>query len=191
MSDDANKSNRTKLLLVLLAFAAPIVISYLAYYVWQPAGGVRNYGELIQGAALSEPLKLHALDGKAVSSLRGQWWLVMVAPGECDAACEKKLHVLRQVRLTQGREMNRVSRLWLVSDGATPSADLLKRYEGTLVVRDADWGVAGKLPAPGDAREHIYIIDTLSNIVLRYGADPDIARMKKDLEILLRASQIG
>lgn len=191
MSNDANKSNRTKFALLLLVFAVPVIVSYLAYYVWQPAGGVRNYGELIKGAALAEPLKLNTLDGKAVTSLRGQWWLVMVAPGQCDAACEKKLHALRQVRLTQGREMNRVSRLWVVSDTAAPPAELLQRYEGTLVVRDADKTVVSKLPAQADVREHLYIIDTLGNVVLRYGADPDIVRMKKDLEILLRASQIG
>ena len=191
MSDDVNKSNRNKLLLVLVVFALPIVLSYLAYYVWPPAGGVKNYGELVKGAVLPESNGLMLWDGKPAPSLRGKWWLVVVDTGACDAVCEKKLYAVRQARLLQGREMDRVERLWVVNGAAAPDAALLKRFEGTVAVRDSAGVVLPKLPAVNDARDHIYLIDTLGNVVLRYGADPDLKRMKKDLELLLRASQIG
>lgn len=191
MSNDANKTNRTKLALVLLAFSVPVVISYLTYYVWPPAGGVKNYGELLKGAAIVEPLGLVGLDAKPLAPMRGKWWLVMVDSGQCAAACEKKLYALRQVRLLQGREMDRVARLWVVTDAKTPDAALLKRYDGTLAARDAAGALIAKLPAQPNAGDHLYLIDPLGNVVLRYGADPDIKRMKKDLELLLRASQIG
>lgn len=190
MSDDAKKSNQKKFLLVLSVFALPIVFSYLAYYVWPPAGGVKNYGELVKGVVLPEPAGLSTLDGKPLV-MRGKWWLLVVDSGTCDAACETKLYALRQVRLLQGREMDRVNRLWLVNDTRAPDSALLKRFDGTFTARDAAGAVVSKLPATGDVRGHIYLIDTLGNVVLRYDAAPDIKRMKKDLELLLRASQIG
>lgn len=191
MSDVVNKNSRTKFALVLLVFAIPVVISYLAYYVWPPAGGVKNYGELLKGAAIAEPLGMVGLDAKPFAPMRGKWWLVVVDSGQCAAACEKKLYAMRQVRLLQGREMDRVERLWVVSDALTPDAALLKRFDGTHTARDATGALTGKLPAQSNVRDHIYLVDPLGNIVLRYGADPDIKRMKKDLELLLRASQIG
>jgi len=42
-----------------------------------------------------------------------------------------------------------------------------------------------------DPPQDIYLIDPLGNVVLRYPVDPDIKRMAKDLERLLRASRIG
>jgi hypothetical protein len=47
------------------------------------------------------------------------------------------------------------------------------------------------LPGAGGAPQNIYLIDPLGNIVLRFPADPDIKRMAKDLERLLRVSRIG
>jgi hypothetical protein len=47
------------------------------------------------------------------------------------------------------------------------------------------------LPGVAGPPRNIYLIDPLGNIVLRYPADPDIKRMAKDLERLLRASRIG
>ena len=41
------------------------------------------------------------------------------------------------------------------------------------------------------ARQRIILLDPRGNLVLRYGADPDIKRLAADLGRLLRASQIG
>jgi hypothetical protein len=48
-----------------------------------------------------------------------------------------------------------------------------------------------KLPAAGSVRDHIYVVDPLGNVVLRYPRDADPSRIKKDLSRLLRASRIG
>jgi hypothetical protein len=80
-------------LLVLLACAAPVLLSYFAYYVWRP-GARTNYAELIQPTrTLPADLALTNLQGQKVepASLRGQWLLVVVAGGDCDARCEDHL----------------------------------------------------------------------------------------------------
>ena len=40
-------------------------------------------------------------------------------------------------------------------------------------------------------RDHIYLVDPLGNLMLRFPRDPDPSRMIKDLQRLLRYSRIG
>jgi len=56
-----------------------------------------------------------------------------------------------------------------------------------LVVRAARSTVEG-LPAGAD---RIYLIDPLGNTVLAFPRDPDIKKVAKDIERVLRASRIG
>lgn len=194
MQSGASKSNRNSLLLVFAVFGIPVVASYLAYYVWQPQGAATNYGELIQPVTLAQTTLLTRLDGTPMElkALRGKWLLVHANSGDCDALCEKNLYAMRQVRLLQGRDQDRVERVWLLTDGIAPKDELLKhKFEGTLAVRDVNGALASKLPAKSDVRHHLYVIDPLGNVMMRYDADPDLKRMGKDLGKLLRASQIG
>lgn len=203
MSDGARPS-RAKFLFIVALFALPIVASYLAYFVWRPAGAVRNYGVLLAPQTLPETLRLtQVLGGDALplSTLRGKWLLVQVDPASCGTACERKLYAMRQVRLMQGRDQTRLERLWIVSDGKTPAPALQENYAGTLLLADKTQVLLPTLAqasAPGStsqadagAQQGIYLIDPLGNLILRWPAAPDIKRMHKDMERLLRASQIG
>lgn len=187
------RPDRTKFLLVVALFALPVIASYLAYFVWQPQGGVRNYGELIKPESLPETLALTPLDGgtTTLQALRGKWLLVQVDTGACAGACEYKLYVMRQVRLMQGREQDRVLRVWLVEDGRMPAASIKQQFDGTLLFKDPARALIGKLAAQSDAKQYIYMIDPLGNLMMRWPANPDIKRMYKDIERLLKASQIG
>lgn len=194
MQNGASKSGRNRLLLVLGLFAAPVVASFLAYYVWQPQGAVLNYGELITPVRPTGEIMLTQLDGSplAIKTLRGKWLLVYAGGGACDARCEHSLYAMRQVRLLQNREQDRVRRVWVVTDAVAPRAELLQgRFEGTLAVRDPQRALLDKLPVKSELGNHIYVIDPLGNIMMRYDPDPDLRRMAKDLERLLRASWVG
>lgn len=185
--------HRAKLILVMGIFALPVLASYLAYFVWQPQGGARNYGALIQPVTLPETLSLGTPEGAQVDlkSLRGKWLLLQVDSAACMQACEHKLYTMRQVRLMQGREQERVQRLWLIEDGQAPRAALKKEYDGTQWLTDPQRALIGKLAAEGDVKQYIYMIDPLGNVMMRWPANPDIKRMFKDIERLLKASQIG
>ncbi len=61
--------------------------------------------------------------------------LVAVDAAECDDACQRKLWKLRQVRLTTGKERDRVERVFLITDTAPLQTMLLREYEGTLFLR--------------------------------------------------------
>ena len=115
------KTRRT-LLLILLVGLAPVIASY-AFYYFSPRDAHANYGELLATRPAAE-IAGTTLDGKPfrLSDLRGRWVLVAAAPGGCDAACGRKLYATRQARTMQGREQERVARVWLVTDGAAPPA---------------------------------------------------------------------
>ena len=162
-----------KLALIALVCAAPIVLGTLAYLLgWSP-GNPGNYGDLVAPRAMS---------GAPFAALHGKWVLVSADAGACDAYCERKLYFMRQVRRAQGKDMERIERLWLVSDGGAPRAELLAAIEGTRVVALED---------PAFTRDHIYLVDPLGNLMLRFPRDPDPSRMIKDLQRLLRYSRIG
>ena len=111
--------------------------------------------------------------------------------GGCEDACQHKLYATRQARTIQGREQERVVRVWLQATQAPALApQLLAQHPGLVVARvdPAEWE---GLPGDADPTRNIYLIDPLGNIVLRYPADPDIKGMAKDLGRLLRASRIG
>jgi len=191
MSDAAPPRKLTSLWLIVALTVAPVAASYFLYFFWKPEGRV-NYGELIEPKALPDPVLAQA-DGTTfrLSQLRGKWLLVSVDAGACDAHCDRKLLYMRQLRLTQGKNADRVERLWLLSDGAAPRAGAVKQYEGTWIVRAGDSGLTGLFPAPGAAADHIYLVDPLGNLMMRFPRDAEPRLMIKDLGRLLKASQVG
>lgn len=172
-----------------------MIASYLTYYVIKPEGRT-NYGDFIDPRAHPmPPLKSVSLDGKPLelAAYRGKWVMLQVNSGDCNEACQQKLYAMRQLRLTTGKEMSRVERVWLVTDKEPVETMLLRQYDGTHLLRaDAD-AVARWLPADAGTKpsEHLYMIDPLGNLMMRFPKDPDLNKVKKDLNKLLKASRIG
>ena len=98
---------------------------------------------------------------------------------------------MRQVRLAQGKEMGRVERAFLITDKAPLTPKKLAPYDGTRLLRAGGKGVLENFPAAGPRAAHIYLVDPLGNVILRYPRDPDPRRMIKDLQRLLKVSRIG
>ena len=187
-------SGRLRMLLVLLVCASPVVASYLAYYVVRPQTQ-RNYGALVQPTRGLPALALTTLDGApvAAASLRGQWLLVAVAPAACGSACEARLFMQRQLREMLGRERERLDKIWFVTDAAPLSPALRAAVDAapaTTALRVDRVALAAWLePAAGAALEdHLYVVDPMGEWMMRMPADADPARVKRDLERLLRAS---
>ena len=188
------RRGRLKMLLVLAVCAAPVVASYLAYYVVRPDGR-NNYGQLIQPPRAVPALLLTRDDGTPVApgALKGQWLLVTIAAADCDQTCRKRLFMQRQLREMLGRERTRLDKVWLVTGNQPLPADL--RQPPTpdpaawLLRADRQALAAWLQPAPGQALEdHLYLVDPRGEWMMRFPAEPDPARVKRDLERLLRAA---
>jgi len=184
----------TKLILVIAICAAPVIASYYMYYFVRPEGRV-NYGDLIEPQRVMPALTLRELDGDTVTpqSLKGKWLLVMASDGACDSACSNKLYQLRQVRVSTGKERERVERVWLIMDGEPLQTLTMREYDGTRMLRADPEQIARWLPSSpnGTFRDHIYIVDPLGNLMMRFPNNADPSRMRRDLTKLLRASRIG
>lgn len=184
---------RLKMVLVLLVCAAPVVASYLSYYVIRPQSH-RSYGELVDQRPLPAAVAT-SLDGARVHlpALKGQWLLVSVAGGACDASCEKHLYLQRQLRESLGKDKDRVDWVWLVSDRQPVREALLPALRQATVLRLDEARLANWLvPAPGHRLgDHLYLVDPMGNWMMRFPADLDVptaSKAKRDLERLLRAS---
>ncbi len=194
--DDARRtvSGRWKMLAVLLVCAAPVIASYFTYYVIRPEGR-RNFGVLIEPQRPVPALTATPLQGPPVTleSLRGQWLLLAVAGGACDAACENHLYLQRQLREALGKDKDRLDRVWLVNDTAPVREALLPALAGAIVLRVDGAALAQWLqPASGQPLSgHLYVVDPMGNFMMRFPAGLDregAARAKRDLERLMRAS---
>jgi len=183
----AARNARRTLMLIAAAVVAPVALSYTFYY-FMPRAAFTNYGELLPTAPLPE-LAGTSLDGRAFRSadLRGKWTILVPAGGACDAACVETLYATRQARTMQGKDMERVTRAWIVTDEAVPAPERLAEHPGIVVVRLAAGEVA-KLPKAGNA---VVLVDPLGNQVLAWPRQPDAKALAKDLGRLLKASRIG
>jgi hypothetical protein len=197
---DARRTSagRLKMLLVLAICAAPVIASYFTYYVIHPQTA-RSFGELVEPQRPLPDITAHQLDGQPVPlpSLRGQWLIVSVAGGACDAGCERNLYLQRQLRESLGKDRDRVDWVWLVDDAQPVRAPLLAALSQATVLRVDGAQLAQWLaPAAGQSlHDHIYVVDPLGNWMMRFPPggqrelDTSAAKnMKRDLDRLLRAS---
>jgi hypothetical protein len=180
---DRKRSGRIKLALLGAFFALPVAASWLIWWLDLAPGTPGNYGVLLQPQKVALP---------AAGELKGKWVLVQFDGGACSEACERKLYFMRQVRRAQGRDMDRVARLWLLTDSVQPGPELLKAIEGTIVAPRGGIDAAnGAFPAEGSVTNHIYLVDPLGNLMMRFPREPEPKRVINDLKRLLKASSFG
>lgn len=202
VSSDARRTRagRLKMLAVLLICAAPVIASYFTYYVIRPDNR-HSYGELIEPQRPLPAMTAAPLDGSPMPlpSLRGQWLLISVAGGSCDAACERHLYLQRQLRESLGKDKDRLDWVWLIADDAPVRAALLpalQQAQATVLRVDSQQLAKWLTPASGrQLSDHLYLVDPLGNLMMRFPAsgstqvDTVAAKnIKRDLDRLLRAS---
>lgn len=196
MEQDKSRSRaRWKLFTILMVCVAPIALSYLTYYVIKPTGRT-NYGTLIDPREYPmPPLGAVTLDGKPASleDYKGKWIMLQVDRGACPETCQKKLYDMRQLRLTQGKDMDRIERVWLITDSEPLDTMLMREYDGTRLLRVKPDLIKAWLPVESGtvASDHIFMIDPLGNLMMRFPKDADPNKIKKDINKLLKASSIG
>ena len=190
LNEKIQKSNRRKFILLLALMCAPVVISYALYFLeYRPES--KHYGDLIpivkvtgNGTNQADNTILRMKD------FHGKWVLVTVDSGHCDEACQAKLYFMRQVRLVQGKEKHRIERLWLVNDDVVPDMELVKQFEGTFFVNAKDSEILSFIETKEIQTKHIYLIDPIGNLMMRFPENVDGTKMGHDIKRLLHVSQL-
>ena len=175
---------------ILIGLAWPATKALIAFK--DTSNPDMNYGELIPARPLIDPPLRH-MDQRAfrLSELKGKWILLQLHEADCAAACRGKLYDMLQVRLALGREMERVECIWLILDEAPLETQLMREYDGTRMLRAAGSPLLSEFPQAGGVRDHIYVIDPLGNLMLRFPRNADPQKMYKGLARLLKVSRIG
>ncbi|MDB5755596.1 MAG: cytochrome oxidase subunit [Massilia sp.] len=204
-SKAVRQRGRWKLLMVLAVCAAPMIFSYLTYYVIKPTGRT-NFGDLIDPRAHPIPaLGATTLDGKpaTLDAYKGKWVMLKVGPAACDQACKEQMFAIRQLRSMQGKEMERIERVWLVTDAEPLETILMRELDDVRMLRAPAAAVAKWLPLKQGAtlENSIFLVDPLGNLMMRFPPVPagaseqekvqHYAKIKKDIGKLLKASAIG
>lgn len=193
----------TAMIVVLLVSLAPIVAAVVMYYnpQWWPSDS-SNYGQLIdpqRPMPTQAALPATTMDGKPfdIQSLKGKWLLVAADGGACPDSCARKLFITRNSHASQGKNVERLARVWFITDDAPVPEKVQVAYEGTLMLRVKPADLARFLsstPANDAAAalaEPIWVIDPLGNLMLQFPADADPVRVRQDISKLVYNSRIG
>ena len=187
----AQRSFRINLVLIFAVFAVPLIAAYLSYFVWPPQSRL-NYGELIEPKALPDA-PLRDADGKdfPLSKLRGKWIMLTVDSGDCGEACNHKLFLMRQIRISMTKEMNRIERVMLLQGDRKLPAEITTKYPGMHVLSGTTDALLKTIDPAANLAEYIFLIDPVGQVMMRYVKNPDPAGIRRDLSRLLSVSQVG
>lgn len=190
MSNEVARSNRIKFIALILLMLSPVVASVILHNVkFRPESTV-NYGELLEVKAIRG--QAHNIENNTIfreRQLHGKWSFVMIDSGDCDEYCQKKLYQMRQVRLAQNTEKDRINRIWIIDNQKIPSQELKKEFEGTALLTVDDEFI-DQFPANFSNKDHIYIIDPMGNLMMRYPRDANPSKMVNDIKLLLKLSHL-
>lgn len=181
MDSAQRRSDRRTFLLVAVAFLGTPLLATLWY-----AYGDAGHGSRVNRGTLIDPPR--PIEGAAALGLTDKWTFVVRARESCDAPCAETLLMLRQLRLSFGKDAMLLSRV-LVS--AQPEAD-----RAALAAAHPDLRVLGA----GEARALIavlgstepgqsVVVDPLGNAMLSYAPATPPADVKADMKRLLKNSQ--
>ena len=212
--DTPRPRSRTPLVLIVLLSLSPVLAAVLAYFnpQYRPEGSVA-YGTLIEPQRpipVREALQATTLDGKPfdVASLKGKWLLVTADGGDCQDACARKLFILRNSHASQGKNVERLARIWFITDDAPVPERVLEAYKGTIMLRvkpeqlqafllkdtsttAAPVAASAEQTAASALAEPMWIIDPHANLILQYPANAQPEKVRKDISKLVYHSRIG
>jgi hypothetical protein len=192
--------SRWTVVILLVVFLAPSIGGW-AWFHYGSNFSQRHFGALYTPARPLDDVSMRDEDNRqiALSDFRGSWVLAYVGSGPCLDECRRQLDKITRVRLSQSKNIRRVSALYVSPNTVGDTADEIRAIfpTGTMAVLDrADietllGSMLREGQTPDDLMHQVYLIDPIGNLVLSYPADAEPSGMRKDLARLLRVSQIG
>lgn len=189
-----NNGKKSFVFLVLL-FVAPVLLGTLLFFNLDRLGfdkGSVNYGTLVQPALplVVNDLRVAGNDVSQEEVISKKWTMLYFAPAECGDFCKARLALLKRVRLLTNEQMRRVRTTVVSSDSNVALQDIVKHNYADIVVASVGQGFTKQFPKL--ELQPIYLVDPLGNLMMYYSKEkPDIKKMLKDINRLLKYSRIG
>jgi hypothetical protein len=185
-----NKGGRLQISIIALVFFGPLLLATWMYTTGQLTPVTRtNHGVLIDPVVnLRESVDRLPL----LAAGDSPWRMLYLNAGDCDAACADALHLMRQLRLMLGKDMDRVGRVFLRGDSLPDTVNLLEQHPGLITISDKGLGELLEESRPdGLPPGGIYLVDPLDNLIMYFSPDIVPGDMADDLKRLLKLSRIG
>ncbi|MBL4822141.1 MAG: hypothetical protein JKX90_01275 [Colwellia sp.] len=188
LAEDNNhpKKSRRSLLLMLAAFALPIILAKFALEQQWLNTGVTNNGTLLTNELTLEQLGLTTTDFE-------QHWLIMYSlPEHCATKCQKTLETVHNTYVALGKDMPRVLPVALYQQKLSA--------EQKQKIAKSKWRL---LAMPKQAKQHIdkpqvFIVDPLGNVFLSHQLPENTEQLPQfgkqilaDMKKLLKYSKVG
>lgn len=184
-NDNPSKSRRS-LLLMLAAFALPIILAKLALEQQWLDTGVTNKGTLLANELTLEQLGLNT------ANFEKHWLIMYGLPTPCAIKCQKTLEAVHNTYVALGKEMPRVLPVALYQNELS--------YEQNQKISESKWQL---LAMPEGAKLHIekpeiFIVDPLGNVFLSHQIPENMEKLPQfgkqilaDMKKLLKYSKVG
>ena len=196
--------NRRSLIILILVFCMPMIIAWFVLKnidTLKPSK-TRNKGELVQPAKPLADFELVQMDKKkfTLTELRGKWSVIYFAPADCEQVCQETISKIHQARLGQGKEMHRVRNVYINTSNEElnqQTQDFIKPLNDLNVLagdKNTIDSFVAQFTATGFSTTEsgrIFLVDPIGNIMMTYKNTFVVIDLLKDLEHLLKYSQIG
>lgn len=196
--------SKTPLVIIFLMSLAPVIAAVLLYFVPQlRPDGSANYGMLVEPQRpipSAAELKLTTLDGQPfdLNSLKGKWLLVAADGGACPESCARKLFILRNSHASQGKHVERLARVWFITDDAPVPEKVLEAYKGATMVRVDPVALKRYLTTMPEKNgqevslaDPMWVIDPLGNLILQYPSAAEPEKFRNEVRKLVQNSRVG
>jgi hypothetical protein len=180
------KKSRLSLILLLLAFALPIILAKLALEQNWLDYGVTNKGTLVNNELSLKKLGLGDVD------FEHNWLILYVLPKTCDVHCENTLENVHNTYVALGKEMPRVRPVALVQTQLSE--------QQSSRIKQSQWQVLNMPMQTKNIIDHaqVLLVDPLGNVFLTHKIptnDQELSTFGKqilaDMKKVLKYSRIG
>jgi cytochrome oxidase Cu insertion factor (SCO1/SenC/PrrC family) len=175
--------NRLVLIALLLMFAAPLLIAYVMNHEgWHPQQ-TRNSGTLVEPPRDISTVVVTLADGSKLVWRDPQWhWTLLALPGAaCSTQCRMRLDETLRMRLTLGRNAERVRVVYL--GPALPAADIAERAP-LLAGQDDGAALAAYRAHDGDNLA-LALVDPNGLLMLHYPEGYSAQGLRSDIQKVL------
>jgi len=193
----ARKRPTSAIFLLLAIFLVPMILSWILFSEHVTLGKSTNHGQLIAPPFPFSTLNARDdLNQSAQTQIAHHWVLMLLNTNVCDQNCQKLLYNIRQIHTATGKNMMRVQRVLLTLPNSHQTENQLhqlinSQYPGTIHFTIAPDQLQKSLASYGATQGTIFIVDPLGNVMMTYHPGSNPSGIYKDIQRLLKVSQIG
>jgi len=201
MNDEINKKElrltRVKLILILLVFGLPLIFAMIMAQLSRDGLpdflSTTNYGDFVEPTVPLTNLDLMDETGAPLGfdQINGFWTLAYISEAGCDEICQEQIYALRQLRIMNGKNIDRIQRLFIYSGlNQKEQQSVRETFPGLIMGTGNERQLAKVISAfktkGHDSDDRIYLIDPKGNLMMSYRKEINPRHIYFDVKRLLK-----